>query len=74
MTSTYIDNAAGDLAFHAGQLVEKLLLDRALTMSRTSATSIVTADILQACIDESLVEDLRKHLHERAEHESRKIA
>ena len=68
------DDAAGTLAFRAGQLVEKLLLRRGLELTRSSDSLIVTADTIEACINESLLEDLRGHLDERAEQESRKVA
>ena len=70
----FFNNDASTLAFRAGQLVEKLLLDRGLERTRSSDSSIVTADVIQACVDESLFEELKKHLHERAEQEPRKVA
>jgi hypothetical protein len=70
----YFDADASTLAFRAGQLVEKLLLDRGLELSRSSESSIVTAGTIEACIDESLLKDLRRHLNERAEQEPRKVA
>lgn len=68
------DPDAGTLAFRAGQLVEKLLLDRGLEVARSSQASIVTPGAIESCINDSLLEDLRKHLNERAEQESRKVA
>lgn len=68
------DANASNLAFRAGQLVEKLLLDRGLEVARSSQASIVTRDTIESCINDSLLEDLRKQLNERAEQESRKVA
>lgn len=68
------DFHASDLAFRAGQVVEKLLLDRGLEQARKCQSSIVTPEDVESGIDDSLLDHLRKHLHERAEQESRKVA
>ena len=70
----FFDADASTLAFRAGQLVEKLLLDRGLELTRSSQSSIVTPDTIESCINESLLEDLRNHLNERTEQESRNVA
>jgi len=70
----FFDADASTLAFHAGQLVEKLLLNRGLELTRSSDSSIVTVDTVEACIDESLLEDLRRQLDERTEQEPGKAA
>ena len=70
----FFDFHASDLAFRAGQLVEKLLLDRGLDQASKSQSSIVTPDDIQSGIDNSLLDQLRKGLRERVEQESRKVA
>ncbi len=70
----FFDADASTLAFRAGQLVEKLLLDRGLKLASESDSRIVTSDNIQSSIDASLLEQLRKHLDERSEHESRDVA
>ena len=68
------DSDAGAVAFRAGQLVEKLLLDRALKRAGESGASIVKPEIIEACIDESLLDDLKRHLNEQTEREAQKVA
>ena len=70
----FFDADASTLAFRAGQLVEKLLLDRGLELARESQSAVVTPENIQSCLDDSLLEQLREHLHERGEQESRKVA
>jgi hypothetical protein len=70
----FIDTDASTLAFRVGQLVEKLLMDRGLKLARAAQTSVITADDIESSIDDSLLEDLKKHLNEPAEQESREAA
>lgn len=69
-----LDMEASNLAFRAGQFVEKLLRDRGIERTRSSESSVVRADAITACIDESLLEELRTHLNERTEQEPRNAA
>lgn len=70
----WLDLEASNLTFRAGQFLEKLLRDRGIERTRSSESSVVRADAIRACIDESLLEELRKHLNERTEQESRNAA
>lgn len=69
-----LDRQAGDLAFQAGQFVAKLLRDRGIERTRSSESSIVRADDIRACIDDSLLEELKNHLNERRGQDSRNAA
>ena len=53
------DGDASTLAFRAGQVVERLLLQRGLERARSSESPIVTADTIEACINEFSLDDLR---------------
>jgi hypothetical protein len=70
----FFDVDASTLAFRAGQLLEKLLLDRGIEVARASQSVVVTSEDIQSCIDDSLLVQLREHLHERSEQESREVA
>ena len=65
------DRVACDRAFYAGQLVERLLLDRAAEVARKAGSSTVTTCELEACFDDAtahqLIEALRGTIHGKAE-------
>lgn len=65
---------ASEFAFKAGQFVEHLLLERGLKAARDENSPVVTVHAIRSCVNEDLLEDLRKHLDERAEQESRSAA
>ncbi len=60
-----LDAGASDLAFHAGQLVEEILVERGVEVARQAGTSVVTVDHLQSCIDVALLDQLRQRLGNR---------
>ena len=68
------DAFASDLAFHAGQELETLLLDRGAEIARCSGSSIVRAEHVLAAMDESIMDQLRIQLNERVKRDSRKAA
>jgi hypothetical protein len=70
----YFDDDAGEYAFRAGQLLEKILLERGLDMARKSQVAIVRSETIELCVDQLLLDQLRKQLHERAKQGSRKVA
>jgi hypothetical protein len=70
----YLDDYASDFAFRTGQLVERLLVQRGVQAALDEEKSVITLDIIQSCVDQTLLDQLRSHLHERAEQESRKVA
>jgi hypothetical protein len=69
-----ISRGASDVAFRMGQIVEKLLLDRATALARKSDAPIVAAEHVRSCLDDVLLDHLRKHLDERGEPDSREAA
>ena len=68
------DADASTLAFRAGQFVERLLLERGLEVASSSQMSVVTSEAIQSSMDDSLLDDLRKHLNGQVEQQSRKVA
>lgn len=70
----FFDGDASDLAFRAGQCLEKLLLSRGLERARSSQSMTVAADEIKAALDEGVLVELRRALDERAQEESRKVA
>ena len=69
-----LDLEASNLAFRAGQFLEKRLRDRGIDRTRSSGSSVVRVDAIRTCLDESLLEELRTHLNERPEQEPRNAA
>lgn len=69
---------ACDLAFHAGQLLESLLLERASPLAQESEDGrrIVTPDNVRAVIDPQLIDEIRAALEglTHDEQESRGVA
>lgn len=53
-----VDVRASTFAFQAGQLVERLLLDRGLDLARQSGSSVVTAEHVESCINRALFDQL----------------
>lgn len=72
--SIVFDSDACAIAFRAGQLIEQLLLARAYERASDSDASIVKPQIIEACIDESLLDDLKRHLNEQPEQAAQKVA
>lgn len=66
-----IDGAASNVAFRAGQFVERLLLNRGIQLARASDSSIVTVEDVRSCVDDALVEELKKHLDEEQRNSAR---
>jgi hypothetical protein len=69
-----IDAVASDLAFHAGQRVEMMLLERGEELARESGSSVITADDVLASISSNLLDQLRNELYERAKRDCQKAA
>jgi hypothetical protein len=69
-----IDVPASTLAFRAGQVVEGLLLDRGAEVARRAGGTVVRVEHVRPCIDETLLDQLRKQLDEQAERGSRDAA
>ena len=65
---------ASTFAFDAGQLLESLLWERALQNARNSDADVVTLQLVRACLDDGLFEELRKRLDEKSQREPRKAA
>ncbi len=53
-----VDVRASTFAFRAGQLVERLLLDRGVDLARQSGCSVVTAEHVESCINRALFDQL----------------
>jgi len=70
----WLDLESSNLAFRAGQFLERRLVDRGIERTRSSESSVVRADAIRTCMDESLLEELRTFLNERTEQESRNAA
>ncbi len=73
-----LDAGASDFAFHAGQLVERILLERGVEVARQAGTSVATVDHIQSGVDGALLDQLRERLgnrfHGNQGHEQRKTA
>ena len=54
-----VDIRASDFAFRAGQLVERLLLDRGLQLARQAGCSVATAEHMESCLDRGLFDQVR---------------
>lgn len=54
----FVSEGASDLAFRAGQALERLLLHRALDFARNSGSPIVTVEHLERSFDADLHEQL----------------
>ena len=65
-----LDLNASDLAFHVGQIFEKLLLDRGMEKAKAAQTAFVTIEHVESSIDESIIEELRRKLNERKKQEA----
>ena len=69
MSSTASDHVvvgagAGNSAFRAGQLVERLLLDHGIEQASQSGASIVTAEHVESCLDHALFDHLSRRVRE----------
>ena len=69
-----LEMSASTLAFRAGQLVEKLLIQRGIEVARDSNSPVVKAEYIRSCIDDFLLQQLRQQLNERDGKESRTVA
>ena len=58
-----LETEACALAFRAGQLVEKYLLEAGYKQAICDGVSRVTAETVESCVTNSLVEYLEIHLH-----------
>lgn len=72
--SILLEINASTFAFRAGQKVEMLLMDRALERARATKAPVVTLELIESCIDNSLLEAIGKQLDGRADDESRRVA
>lgn len=70
----FIDGDASDLAFRAGQCLERLLLARGLERARASQSTTVAAVDIKSTLDDGVLAELRKSLDEPAPEESRMVA
>jgi len=59
-----VDAGASDLAFQAGQLAERLLLDRSIEIASQAGSSVVTAEHVESCLDHALSDELFKRVRE----------
>lgn len=62
--SVVVECRASDLAFRVGQLVERLLVDRAIELAIESGSPMVTADRVESCLDEALFNHLLRRVRE----------
>jgi len=62
--SVVVASHASDLAFRVGQLVERLLVDRGIELARESGSPIVTAEHVESCLDQVLVDPLLRRVRE----------
>lgn len=65
-TRVVLDRVACDLAFHAGQLFERLLTEQAIEVARQSGTGHVTIEHVRSCLDEVTVDQLLRQVKESA--------
>ena len=65
---------AARFAFNVGQIVERELLHRSAKQAREIDSQLVTLEIIQSCLDETLIADARKQLNEPIESSGRKAA
>lgn len=65
---------ASAFAFDAGQLLESLLWERASETAQNSDSDVVNLQLIRACLDDGLFEELRKRLNEYSPREPRKAA
>lgn len=61
-----IEHKASDLAFRLGQLLERMLIDRAIE----SGTPIITAEQVESCLNQDLFDDLLSRVGEVSHGES----
>jgi hypothetical protein len=61
--SIALDQDACAIAYRAGQLVEKCVIERAIEIARDAGVSTVTADIIRSCVTDDLLEMLKEHLN-----------
>jgi hypothetical protein len=59
-----VDIAASNLAFRAGQVVERLLLERSIELTSRSGSSTVTAEHVESCLDHTIVGQLLERMRE----------
>jgi hypothetical protein len=62
--SVVVDSHATNLAFRAGQLFERLLVDRGVELASNSGSSIVTAEHVESCLDQVLFDHLLRRMRE----------
>ena len=62
--SVVVDSHASNLAFRAGQLVERLLVDRGIELAGNSGSLIVTAEHVESCLDQVLFDNLLRRVKE----------
>jgi len=61
-----VDVRACAFAFQAGQLLERLLLDRSIELARQSGSSTATAEHVESCLDHALFDQLLKRVRENS--------
>lgn len=59
-----IDNGASNFAFRISQLVERILLDRSIELASQCGATIVTAEHIKTCLDQSSFDQILKQAGE----------
>ena len=61
-SAVLVDGSASDFAFRAGQLLERLLVERGVDAASRSGLTVVTSQHIESCLSDPLLDDLRKTL------------
>jgi len=62
--SVVVESRASDLAFRVGQMVERLLVDRAIELAMESGSPMVTANHVESGLDQALFDHLLRRVRE----------
>lgn len=63
--AVYLDAKTSLLAFQAGQILERRLIELATEAAARSNATVVTPELLLSCVHHGLLDDLRVRLDER---------
>ena len=64
--SVLIERCAIDFAFHTGQLLDDLLVDRGIELASKTGASVVTAECVKSCLDQALFDQLLRRVRENS--------